>query len=100
MRERMKVKCNGKVSGKLTLSYEDLQGNIYQETSEYQTQINKPEIQSLKIETPKKANSWWYSVFVVAGAGMLLIIIGLVIRNRRQKMLLEEARREAAGEHK
>ena len=90
----------GKVSGKLTLSYEDLQGNIYQETSEYQTQINKPEIQSLKIETPKKANSWWYSVFVVAGAGMLLIIIGLVIRNRRQKMLLEEARREAAGEHK
>ena len=90
----------GKVSGKLTLSYEDLQGNIYQETSEYQTQINKPEIQSLKIETPKKANSWWYSVFVVAGAGMLLIIIGLVIRNRKQKMLLEEARREAAGEHK
>ena len=27
---------------------------FYQETSEYQTQINKPEIQSLKIETPKK----------------------------------------------
>ena len=90
----------GKVSAKLTLFYEDLQGNVYQEASEYQTQINKPEIQSLKIDTPPKANSWWYSVFVVAGAGMLLTIMGLVIRNRKQRILLEEARREAAGENR
>lgn len=88
----------GDVKGTITLIYEDAQGNTYSDVKEYQTQIKKPEIQSLKVEETKKANSWWYSVFVLVAAGMVILLISLLIRLRRQRILLEEARREAAGE--
>lgn len=88
----------GPVEGTITLSYEDALGNTYQEVKKYRTEIRKPEIKTLKVEAPKEANSWWYSVLAVGGAGMLVMILGLLMRLRKQRILLDEARREAAGE--
>lgn len=87
----------GKVKGKIKLRYEDGEGNPYEQVKEYETNIQRPRLQTLNIEKPKKANNWWYSVFAAAGGGMACLIFWLMHRIRKQKILLEEIRREVSG---
>lgn len=80
----------GTTKGKLTLSYEDSSGITHKEAHKFKLEITKPKILSLQVEKPKEANSWWFSIFAAAGAGMLAIILLLLSRIRRQKIRLEE----------
>ncbi len=47
----------GNVTGKITLRYEDGEGKHYEQVKEYETKIQKPRLQTLNIEKPKKANN-------------------------------------------
>lgn len=87
----------GNVAGKITLRYEDGEGKHYEQVREYETKIQKPRLQTLNIEKPKKANSWWYSVAAAAACGMICLILLLMHRIRKQKILLEEMRQEVSG---
>lgn len=87
----------GNVTGKITLRYEDGEGKHYEQVREYETKIQKPRLQTLNIEKPKKANSWWYSVAAAAACGMICLILLLMHRIRKQKILLEEMRQEVSG---
>lgn len=83
----------GKTNGTLTLVYEDSMGNTHEDVKEFKIEITKPKIQSLKVEKPKEANSWWFSVIAVAGAGMLAVIMLLLGRIHRQNVRLEEMKK-------
>ena len=87
----------GNVTGKITLRYEDGEGKHYEQVKEYETKIQKPRLQTLNIEKPKKANNWWYSVFAAAVCGMVCLIFLLMHRIRKQKILLEEIRQEVSN---
>ena len=87
----------GNVTGKITLRYEDGEGKHYEQVKEYETKIQKPRLQTLNIEKPKKANNWWYSVFAAAVCGMVCLIFLLMHRIRKQKILLEEIRQEVSS---
>lgn len=83
----------GTVKGKLTLTYEDSSGNTHKDAKNFKMEITKPKIQSIKVEKPKKANSWWLSVVAVAGAGMVMVIVLLLGRIRRQRIRMEEMKK-------
>lgn len=87
----------GNVTGKITLRYEDGEGKHYEQVREYETKIQKPRFQTLNIEKPKKANSWWYSVVAATVCGMVCLILLLMHRIRKQKILLEEIRQEVSS---
>ena len=87
----------GNVKGKLVLAYEDSRGNTHKEEKKFKLEITKPKIQTLKVEKPKKANSWWFSVIAAGGAGMLAVIVLLLGRLRRQKMRIEEMKKMYGG---
>lgn len=87
----------GNVTGKITLRYEDGEGKHYEQVKEYETKIQRPRLQTLNIEKPKKANNWWYSVFAAAVCGMVCLIFLLMHRIRKQKILLEEIRQEVSS---
>lgn len=87
----------GNVTGKITLRYEDGEGKHYEQVREYETKIQKPRFQTLNIEKPKKANSWWYSVVAATVCGMICLILLLMHRIRKQKILLEEIRQEVSS---
>ena len=87
----------GNVKGKLVLAYEDSQGNTHKEEKKFKLEITKPKIQTLKVEKPKKANSWWFSVIAAGGAGMLAVIVLLLGRLRRQKVRIEEMKKMYGG---
>lgn len=88
----------GPVSGVITLQYEDAAGTVYEETREYQAEIKKAQILSLKVEAEEEANDWWVSIFAVAGLAMIVWILLLTGRLRRKNVLLLEARKEAGYE--
>lgn len=87
----------GNVKGKLVLAYEDSQGNTHKEEKKFKLEITKPKIQTLKVEKPKKANSWWFSVIAAGGVGMLAVIVLLLGRLRRQKVRIEEMKKMYGG---
>lgn len=87
----------GNVKGKLVLAYEDSRGNTHKEEKKFKLEITKPKIQTLKVEKPKKANSWWFSVITAGGAGMLAVIVLLLGRLRRQKVRIEEMKKMYGG---
>ena len=87
----------GNVKGKLVLAYEDSRGNTHKEEKKFKLEITKPKIQTLKVEKPKKANSWWFSVIAAGGAGMLAVIVLLLGRLRRQKVRIEEMKKMYGG---
>lgn len=87
----------GNVKGKLVLAYEDSRGNTHKEEKKFKLEITKPKIQTLKVENPKKANSWWFSVIAAGGAGMLAVIVLLLGRLRRQKVRIEEMKKMYGG---
>lgn len=83
----------GATKGKLTLIYEDSAGNTHKEAKKFSLEITKPKIMTLKVEKPKEANSWWFSVIAVAGVGMLAVILLLLGRLRRQRIRIEEMKK-------
>lgn len=87
----------GNVKGKLVLAYEDSRGNTHKEEKKFKLEITKPKIQTFKVEKPKKANSWWFSVIAAGGAGMLAVIVLLLGRLRRQKVRIEEMKKMYGG---
>ena len=85
----------GPVTGTVTLQYEDVNGETHEITKEYQTEIKKAEVLSLKVEDEPEANSWWISVFAAVIAGLILLILILIWRLRRSGVLLKEARQSS-----
>lgn len=83
----------GPVSGTVTMQYEDVLGKTHEVKQDYQTEIKKAEVLSLKVEKEPEQNSWWISVFVSLIAGLLLLVVILIWRLRRKSVLLEEARK-------
>lgn len=81
----------GPVSGNLTFQYEDSEGNLYEETKPFRTEIKKAQIVSFAVDEPEETNSWGVSVAAAAFAGLLLWILLLLGRLRRKNRLLEEA---------
>lgn len=83
----------GPVSGTITMQYEDALGKTHEVSQDYQTEIKKAEILSLKVDKEPEQNSWWISVFAALVAGLLLLVAVLIWRLRRKNVLLEEARK-------
>ncbi|WP_373215051.1 COG1361 S-layer family protein [Ruminococcus sp. 5_1_39BFAA] len=84
----------GAVSGRFALSYEDASGNTYEESREYQTEIKKAQVLSLKTdEETEKANPWWISVFAALILGMTAMLLLLLAKLHRKNILLEESRK-------
>lgn len=84
----------GAVRGRFALSYEDASGNTYEESREYQTEIKKAQVLSLKTdEETEKANPWWISVFAALILGMTAMLLLLLAKLHRKNILLEESRK-------
>lgn len=81
----------GETGGTITLLYEDADGEVYEETKEYRTEIKKPQIVSLTVEEEKEANSWWISVAAAVFIGMMAAILLLTGMLRKKAVLLREA---------
>ena len=76
----------GQTSGKITLIYEDENGQQYTQETEMKTTINEPVIpQSAEPEEePEKAGQWWISLII--GAVVIAgLTAGLIVRARRGK---------------
>ena len=81
----------GPVTGTFTLSYEDGEGNPYEVSREYHTEIKKAQILSLKVvEEETETNGWEYSLFMVAVLALLICVVLLLDRLRRKERLLKE----------
>ncbi len=83
----------GPVSGTVTMQYEDALGKTHEVKQDYQTEIKKAEVLSLKVDKEPEQNAWWISVFVSLIAGLVLLVIVLIWRLHRKGVLLEEARK-------
>lgn len=88
----------GKIHGKLILTYEDAEGNSYEEAADFDSEIKEAQIQSLKVEEDQEeTNSWWYSIFAVAAVLLLSVILFLLAKLHKKSVLLEEARKVASN---
>ncbi|MGO5541942.1 hypothetical protein ACTQWG_05445 [Blautia sp. HCP3S3_H10_1] len=88
----------GKIHGKLILTYEDAEGNSYEEAADFDSEIKEAQIQSLKVEEDQEeTNSWWYSIFAVAAVLLLSVILFLLAKLHKKSVLLEEARKAASN---
>jgi hypothetical protein len=77
----------GPTSGKITLMYEDGNGQEYAEEVDIFTMINPPVISPVSAETeeePDKASQWWISL-IVGGAAIAVLVILLVARMKKVK---------------
>ena len=77
----------GPTSGKITLKYEDGNGQEYAEEVDIFTMINPPVISPVSAETeeePDKASQWWISL-IVGGAAIAVLVILLVARMKKVK---------------
>ncbi len=83
----------GPVSGTVTLQYEDRLGETHTVTKEYESEIKKPEVLSLKVEEEPEANSWWISIAAALIAGLAGVALLLLWKLRRKNVLLEAARK-------
>lgn len=83
----------GPVSGTVTMQYEDALGRTHEVRQDYQTEIKKAEVLSLKVDKEPEQNSWWISVFAALIAGLLLLVAVLIWRLRRKNVLLEEVKK-------
>ncbi len=89
----------GPAAGVMTLTCEDFLGNPYEIKKDYQTEIKKAKILSLKVEEEEaEKNSWWFSIFAMLLASMGVMILLLGFRLKRNNLLLAEARKEAEHE--
>ncbi len=82
----------GPVEGTITFRYEDGDGEVYEETMPFQTEIKKAQIVSFSVEEPEETNSWGMSVAAAAFAGLTLWIVLLLFRLRKKNALLAERR--------
>jgi hypothetical protein len=77
----------GYTNGKMTLIYEDAEGQAYTDETEFSTTINPPVIAPASAEPeeePEKAGQWWVSVII----GVIIIAglaVFLIIRSRKGK---------------
>ncbi|MDO4339384.1 MAG: hypothetical protein Q4C91_15065 [Eubacteriales bacterium] len=83
----------GSITGKFILRYEDESGTSYETEADFQSEIKKAQILSLKVEE-EQPNSWWISVLAVVFLALLAVIVLLIRLIRRKNILLEEARKE------
>jgi hypothetical protein len=77
----------GYTNGKITLKYEDGNGQEYTEETEIATMINPPVISpasATQKEEPEKASQWWISL-IVGGVVIAALIILLTIRKNKGK---------------
>ncbi len=75
----------GPTSGKITLKYEDGNGQEYTEEADIFTVINPPVISPVSAEAeeePDKASQWWISL-IVGGAVIAALVILLVARRKK-----------------
>lgn len=84
----------GPITGTITLQYEDASGTSYQIESDFQSEIKKAQILSLKVEEEEQPNPWWISILAAAFLALLAVIILLIRLIRRKNILLEEAQKE------
>ncbi len=82
----------GPVEGTVTFRYEDGDGEVYEETRPFQTEIKKAQIVSFAAEEPEETNSWGMSVAAAAFAGLVFWILLLLFRLRKKNALLAERR--------
>ncbi|HBU12044.1 MAG TPA: hypothetical protein DEB31_04755 [Clostridiales bacterium] len=82
------VEKYGDVSGKVVLTYEDENGQVFTEEFPFETTINPPVIMpeepEEEEEKPKNQGQWWISI-VVAGAVIAAIVIIRYVVKQKQK---------------
>ena len=73
----------GNTAGTVTLRYEDAAGKEYTQKFDFETEIEKPVIQSVPAQQKeeKTAGQWWISV--AAAGGLLLLIAAALFARRR-----------------
>ena len=64
----------GQTAGTLTLTYEDADGEVYTQTQEFTTVIEKPQIVELTVEKETVQTNEWYGAVLV-----LLVLLFLLI---------------------
>lgn len=88
----------GEITGTLTLTWEDVNGETFEKTQEFTTVVAEPKI--VEIEVPKteaKTNQWWAAILVAMGLLFLTVVagMGLALRRMKNRMAdLEAVRRE------
>lgn len=88
MEERLegtKEEKYGDTEAHFLLEYEDAYGQTFSSQFSYTTQIQEPQILSLKAEEEKtETNQWWISIVILCG---VLLIFGLVIQTIRLRQI-------------
>ena len=77
----------GFTNGRITLIYEDANGQEYTTDTEFSTKINPPVISAVSAqpeETPETASQWWISL-IVGGAVVAILAIILIARSKKGK---------------
>jgi hypothetical protein len=77
----------GYTNGKITLKYEDGNGQEYTEETEIATMINPPVISpasATQEEEPETASQWWISL-IVGGVVIAVLVILLTVRKNKRK---------------
>ena len=92
----------GQTAGTLTLTYEDADGEVYTQTQEFTTVIEKPQIVELTVEKETvQTNEWYGAVLVLLVLLFLLIIaiLGLRLKRSRDRLadLLAAKKKEQSG---
>lgn len=75
----------GPTSGKITLRYEDGNGQEYTSETDIFTNINPPVISpasATQEEEPDKASQWWISL-IVGGVAIAVLVVVLVVRRKK-----------------
>lgn len=75
----------GSTSGKVTLIYEDENGQQYSQESEFTSNISAPALNTptTTIEEPAKASQWWISL-MIGGVVIVGSVAYLIVRNKRR----------------
>lgn len=92
----------GQTAGTLTLTYEDADGEVYTQTQEFTTVIEKPQIVELTVEKETvQTNEWYGAVLMLLVLLFLLIIaiLGLRLKRSRDRLadLLAAKKKEQSG---
>lgn len=92
----------GQTAGTLTLTYEDADGEVYTQTQEFTTVIEKPQIVELTVEKETvQTNEWYGAVLVLLVLLFLLIIaiLGLRLKRSRDRLadLIAAKKKEQSG---
>lgn len=81
----------GQTAGKLILTYEDAYGEVYTQTQEFTTVIEKPQMVELEVEKEEaETNEWYGAVLVLVTLLFILILCVMELRLRKSKNRLAD----------